>query len=41
MEINSVADLYKIGFVVSKEAKDSVLSSNWLKFSRSTLPKIS
>jgi membrane dipeptidase len=39
MEIDTVADLSKIGGVVPAEAHDAVLSTNWLRFLRSTLPQ--
>lgn len=38
-EIDTIADLYKIGFVVPAEASEAVLSTNWLNFLRSALPK--
>ncbi len=38
-EINTVADLYKIGDVVPKEFKEDVLGNNWLNFLRRSLPK--
>jgi membrane dipeptidase len=39
LEINTVADLYKAGSVVPAEAREAVLSTNWLNFLRSTLPQ--
>jgi membrane dipeptidase len=37
-EIDSVADLYKIGPVVPAEVRKKVLGANWLNFIRSSLP---
>jgi len=37
-EIDTVADLWKIGEVVPAEARDAVLSTNWLRFFRASLP---
>ena len=37
-EIDTVADLYKVGEVVPAEARAGVLSSNWLEFLRRSLP---
>ncbi len=39
-EIDTVADLYKVGSVVPAEVREAVLSTNWLRFLRSSLPKI-
>ena len=39
LEIDTVADLYKVGSVVPAEAREAVLSTNWLRFLRSSLPK--
>jgi membrane dipeptidase len=39
VEIESAADLYKVGAVVPAEFRDAVLSTNWLKFLRSSLPR--
>ena len=39
VEINTVADLYKAGAVVPAEAREAVLSANWLNFLRSSLPQ--
>jgi membrane dipeptidase len=41
LEIDSVADLYKVGSVVPDEVREAVLSTNWLNFLRSSLPKTS
>lgn len=38
MEIDTVADLFKVGSVVPAEAREAVLSTNWLEFLRSSLP---
>ncbi len=38
-EIDTVADLVKVGAVVPEEAREGVLSANWLRFLRATLPK--
>jgi membrane dipeptidase len=38
-EIDTVADLYKVGSVVPAEAREAVLGANWLNFLRSSLPK--
>jgi membrane dipeptidase len=38
-EIDSEADLYKVGAVLPLEARAAVLSTNWLDFLRRTLPK--
>jgi membrane dipeptidase len=39
VEIDTVADLWKIESAVPAEAREAVLSSNWLNFLRRTLPK--
>jgi membrane dipeptidase len=39
IEIDTVADLYKIGFAVPAEVRAAVLSTNWLNFLRVSLPK--
>jgi len=39
IEIDTVADLGKIGTAVPVEARDAVLSANWLNFLRASLPK--
>lgn len=38
-EIDTVADLWKVGSAVPAEAREAVLSTNWLNFLRATLPK--
>jgi membrane dipeptidase len=38
-EIDTVADLYKIGSVVPAQARAAVLSTNWLTFLRRSLPQ--
>ncbi len=38
-EIETIADLNKIGSVVPAEVSEAVLSTNWLNFFRSSLPK--
>lgn len=37
-EIDTIADLYKVGQVVPEEARSAVLSENWLRFLRNSLP---
>jgi membrane dipeptidase len=37
-EIDTVADLYRVGAVVPAEAREAVLSTNWLNFLRASLP---
>jgi membrane dipeptidase len=39
LEIDTEADLYKVGDVVPPEAREAVLSTNWLNFLRASLPK--
>ncbi len=39
LEIDTVADLYKVGSVVPVEDREAVLSTNWLNFLRSSLPQ--
>lgn len=39
LDLDSVADLYKIGSVVPDEARKAVLGSNWLNFLRRSLPQ--
>jgi membrane dipeptidase len=39
LEIDTVADLYKIADVIPDHAKEKVLSGNWLRFLRRTLPR--
>lgn len=41
LEIDTVADLYKVGAVVPAEVREAVLSSNWLDFLRRSLPQSS
>ena len=41
VEIETVADLYKVGSVVPAEVRAAVLSTNWLNFLRSSLPQTS
>ena len=40
-EIDTVADLHKVGSVVPAEVRGAVLSTNWLNFLRSSLPQTS
>lgn len=37
-EIDTIADLYKVGLVVPEHARSAVLSENWLRFLRAALP---
>lgn len=39
VEIDTVADLYKVGADVPAEAREGVLSANWLNFLRAALPQ--
>lgn len=39
VEIDTVADLYKVGSVVPNDVREAVLSTNWLNFLRASLPK--
>src|SRR5574341_696704 len=39
VEIDTVADLYKVGSAVPAEAREGVLGANWLNFLRASLPK--
>jgi membrane dipeptidase len=39
VEIDTIADLYKVGFAVPAEAREAVLSANWLNFLRTALPQ--
>jgi membrane dipeptidase len=41
VEIETIADLYKIGSIVPADASAAVLSTNWLNFLRSSLPQTS
>jgi membrane dipeptidase len=41
LEIDAVADLYKVGAVVPVEFREAVLGDNWLGFLRSSLPQTS
>src|SRR5215204_7091036 len=41
LEIDSVADLHKAGAAVPAEHREAVLSTNWLRFLRSSLPRTS
>ena len=38
-EIDSIADLYKVGDVVPTEFREDVLSNNWINFLKRSLPK--
>lgn len=38
VEINTVADLYKLGSIAPEEHRDAVLGGNWLRFLRGALP---
>lgn len=38
LEIDTIADLVKVGSVVPAEAREAVLSTNWLNFLRASLP---
>ncbi len=38
-EINTVADLYKVASVLPPESREAVLSTSWLNFFRSSLPR--
>lgn len=38
MEIETVADVHKVGLVVPEAARNAVLGKNWLNFLRSSLP---
>ena len=40
-EIDTVADLYKVGAVLPAEVREAVLSRNWLNFLRRSLPQSS
>jgi membrane dipeptidase len=39
LEIETIADLYKIGSVVPADVREAVLSTNWLNFLRASLPQ--
>jgi membrane dipeptidase len=39
LEIETIADLYKAGSAVPAEAREAVLSANWLNFLRASLPQ--
>ena len=39
VEIDTVADLWKVGSAVPAEAREAVLSTNWLNFLRAALPQ--
>ena len=39
LEIDTVADLCKVGFAVPAGAREAVLGTNWLTFLRSSLPR--
>ncbi len=39
LEIDTMADLYKVGSVVPAEVREAVLSANWLNFLSVSLPK--
>ncbi len=39
VEINTVADLHKVGSIVPAAARTAVLSANWLNFLRASLPQ--
>jgi membrane dipeptidase len=41
VELDTIADLYKIGEVVPAHAREAVLGGNWLAFLRSALPRSS
>lgn len=41
IEIETIADLHRVGDVVPPEARDAVLSTNWLRFLRESLPRTS
>jgi membrane dipeptidase len=41
LEIDTVADLYKVGAVVPAEVREAVLGTNWLDFLKSSLPQTS
>jgi membrane dipeptidase len=39
VEIDTVSDLYRVGSAVPAEAREAVLSTNWLSFLRAALPQ--
>ncbi|HEX6507003.1 MAG TPA: membrane dipeptidase [Chloroflexota bacterium] len=39
VEIDTVADLWKVGLALPNEARDAVLSTSWLNFLRAALPQ--
>jgi membrane dipeptidase len=39
LEIDTIADLYKVGAAVPADVREAVLSTNWLNFLRASLPK--
>ena len=41
LEIDTVADLFKVGAIVPAEVREAVLSRNWLNFLRHSLPQTS
>ena len=41
LEIDTVADLYKVGSVVPAGVREAVLGTNWLNFLRASLPQTS
>ncbi len=41
LEIDTVADLYRVGSVVPADVREAVLSANWLDFLRISLPQTS
>jgi membrane dipeptidase len=41
VEIDTVADLWKVGSAIPAEAREPVLSANWINFLRAALPKTS
>ena len=41
LEIDTVADLYQVGYVVPAEVREAVLGTNWLDFPRFSLPQSS
>ncbi len=39
LEVDTVADLYRVGSIVPAAVREAVLSANWLRFLRSSLPR--